>query len=405
MGLAASQARLLSLTSRIHDVEFEAQQIQSKKLQLALLEDDALKEYNEALDAQTLTFADTKGNRIAATFENLCGIGSIHNNIGTNAHYIFRDRGDRLIVPSDIYEGYDKNVKDPYKFAMYMMGITNLSETNSDYTTAIDGLRKKENVSKMYDELATSILTTVYMDSSSNYDTQTGNKIYTTKDEVLNAFKSEGSNGVLHNFVNEFISSLEGNDPTIRTRFQKDSTKPLSNDDLEAIETKFQKYEYTMYKNNGAEAVFEACGVDFDQDTFDYYVHWGQIIQMEGGIDFCTYDVELEKDPELLNQNLISGFISIEKVYSKNGTISEEATSASSDSNISFVNTSSIDSTALKKAEATYDKKLRDIQKIDKKYDLNLNRLETERTALTTEYDSVKKVISDNIERTFGIFS
>ena len=36
---------------------------------------------------------------------------------------------------------------------------------------------------------------------------------------------------------------------------------------------------------------------------------------------------------------------------------------------------------------------------------MELNRLETERSALTTEYDSVKKVISDNIERTFGIFS
>ena len=36
---------------------------------------------------------------------------------------------------------------------------------------------------------------------------------------------------------------------------------------------------------------------------------------------------------------------------------------------------------------------------------LELSKLETERTALTTEYDSVKKVISDNIERTFGIFS
>ena len=41
----------------------------------------------------------------------------------------------------------------------------------------------------------------------------------------------------------------------------------------------------------------------------------------------------------------------------------------------------------------------------DKKYDMELSKLETEREALKTEYDSVKKVISDNIERTFGIFS
>ena len=36
---------------------------------------------------------------------------------------------------------------------------------------------------------------------------------------------------------------------------------------------------------------------------------------------------------------------------------------------------------------------------------MTLSKLETQRTALTTEYDSVKKVIEDNIDRTFGIFS
>ena len=36
---------------------------------------------------------------------------------------------------------------------------------------------------------------------------------------------------------------------------------------------------------------------------------------------------------------------------------------------------------------------------------MELSKLETEREALKTEYDSVKKVVSDNIERTFGIFS
>ena len=40
MGLAASQLRLLSLTARIHDVEYQAQMIQSAKLQLAIQEDE-----------------------------------------------------------------------------------------------------------------------------------------------------------------------------------------------------------------------------------------------------------------------------------------------------------------------------------------------------------------------------
>ena len=52
-----------------------------------------------------------------------------------------------------------------------------------------------------------------------------------------------------------------------------------------------------------------------------------------------------------------------------------------------------------------YENALRNINKKDKEYDLTLSKLETERSALTTEYDSVKKVIQENIDRTFGIFS
>ena len=48
---------------------------------------------------------------------------------------------------------------------------------------------------------------------------------------------------------------------------------------------------------------------------------------------------------------------------------------------------------------------MKDIDRKDKQYDMDLSKLETERTALTKEYDSVKQVIKDNIERTFGIFS
>ena len=61
--------------------------------------------------------------------------------------------------------------------------------------------------------------------------------------------------------------------------------------------------------------------------------------------------------------------------------------------------------TAVAKAEAKYEHDLKQINQKDKQFDLSLSKLETERTALTTEYESVKKVIEENIERTFGIFS
>ena len=121
MGLAASQARLLMLTARIHDVEYQAQMIQSAKLQLAIQEDEVYRKYNEALDATTLTFTNDQGALIPASFNNLCGEASINN--GLNKKYVFRTGDDdRLIVPSDIYNGYTEyDGNDPYGFAMYML--------------------------------------------------------------------------------------------------------------------------------------------------------------------------------------------------------------------------------------------------------------------------------------------
>ena len=62
MGMAASQARLLCITARIHDIEFQAQSIQTAKLQLATQSDRAYNEYLDALDATTLTISAINPN-------------------------------------------------------------------------------------------------------------------------------------------------------------------------------------------------------------------------------------------------------------------------------------------------------------------------------------------------------
>ena len=73
MGMAASQARLLCITARIHDVEYQAQSIQNAKTQLATLSDAAYQEYLRELDDTTLTInsldANGENKRIIATFK------------------------------------------------------------------------------------------------------------------------------------------------------------------------------------------------------------------------------------------------------------------------------------------------------------------------------------------------
>ena len=55
-------------------------------------------------------------------------------------------------------------------------------------------------------------------------------------------------------------------------------------------------------------------------------------------------------------------------------------------------------------AEAEFKTTQARIQKLDKKLELRLDQLETQRNAITTEMESIEKVIQDNIEQSFKTF-
>lgn len=63
------------------------------------------------------------------------------------------------------------------------------------------------------------------------------------------------------------------------------------------------------------------------------------------------------------------------------------------------------DTQAIAIAQAKYEKTLNEIEAKDNKYDTDLKNLDTIHNALQTEYDSIKNVISKNVERSFKAFS
>ena len=424
MGLAASQAQLLQLTARISDVEFEAQQIQNAKLRLALQEDEVSQKYLEALDAETLTIPwGSDGQRIAATFDNICGIGSL-NNAYTNKHHIFYDEDGLLIVPSDVYSRYQEfGGTDPYEFAMHMMGV-DLDAKDNDENSIYENITASVGAATGND-----ILSTVFKKYSSQLEeiwksSPTYQKNYKNMDENSEEYKSAKDD-----FINQTLKALITDGGDLKTHFfsYQDGTlneyAPKNLEELEGYLKDIQDdyrndYEYTLYKkNSGAEKIYnamadEGCtsGGEFDKSLFNYYVRWAQLIEREEGLDGCipgnAYNGDVENNSKLFNDMILSGKISIDIVYDngKSG-LDVKPTSTSTDSILNFQNTSTIDSTAVKKAEAEYNREMKKLNQVDKRYDLSLNRLETERNALTKQYDSVKKVAEDNIERTFGIFS
>ena len=62
------------------------------------------------------------------------------------------------------------------------------------------------------------------------------------------------------------------------------------------------------------------------------------------------------------------------------------------------------DSSVVAKAEANYTAEMNKINKKDKQLDNDIKKLDTEHNALKTEVDSVKNIISDNVEKSFNLF-
>ena len=111
MGMAASQVRLLSLTSRQHSVEYQAQYLQAQKLRLANDSDTVYNTYIEALDATALKTRqyDAAGtaNWIDGSLNNLMRYGANESTTGTT--FYAQDISDgKLYVPKTVSDNYSK---------------------------------------------------------------------------------------------------------------------------------------------------------------------------------------------------------------------------------------------------------------------------------------------------------
>lgn len=392
MGMAASQARLLCITARIHDVEYQAQSIQHAKVQLATQSDQIYQEYLEALDATTLTVnaMDTNSGAssvVAATFNNLCSRNKVMPADGSN--YAIRNAQGLLVVEDDIEEGYYQFTRagydDPYQFAMFMIGDDSgagIGHLGAGYNNFGEKLQAAEK------------------------------SVFNNLDAVLKDDKT--TLGKLHKKLTDLLGSDDIYDADAYNRnIAGDDEKVKEYDETLA---QFQK---ALYQAHAGEIYKEASGQDTDYDVkedfnstlFNYYVSiYNQIRACGGCVSIDEYDGpdgDASNNSQWLQSMVQSGQFSIEtvKTDSKTGDVSLNATSPSSDSCLTYTPTSTIDNRALAKAEAEYEHKLKQIDKKDQKFDMDLSELETERTALTTEYESVKKVIEDNVDRTFGIFS
>ena len=536
MGMAASQARLLTITAQIHDVEYQAQSIQNAKIQLSNQSDQVYQDYLAALDATTLTVKDYNGNVITANFNNLCGMNAVE----TGAQYALRASNGALIVSDEIKDGYDDFMStvgenNAQAFAMYMMDadsigstekkvpINTVIEESADNTSgSVNTNLVNNNISKVhkFNELKFSEALNLNI-SQDRYSTLVPSSILSARenllggkdflslsateqseyrtlglvsnsiaklqldmDDILNGrnytslrtteqleydrlsaqrtkliatqesmsvllYKKnhgdltpaeqeeysqlEDSRAELLNevfYTSEFMANLEAAEQAVAENHSEDATlqsyiesmnnlldgrnyNDLTDEEKQKYDDLETAYRHKLYTSYSDEIYTKATGYeDFDTTEFSYYVSIFNQIQAAGGncISISDYDGtngDAASNSDWLQNMIQCGKITLELVETdkKNGKVTLNSSSPSSDTYVSYTETTSIDKTALAKAEAEYEHATKQIDAKDKQYDMKLSELETEREALTTQYDSLKTVIKDNIERTFGIFS
>ena len=247
MGMAASQARLLCITARIHDVEFAAQTIQNAKLQLATQSDQVYRDYLEALDATTLTIRALDPNSgasstVTANFNNLFSRNRVTPAaLGANKSYALRNSQGKLIVEDEIEEAYNSgNFNNAYQFALHMM--------NQD-----DGALQAITNGDDFEEIVQNAEENFYHQS-------------------LNENEKSSSLSSLREKLEEFTSGGDGiyDSNSVSEENQKDYEDTLNAYRQALYKNNAGKINEMMYTADGEEPPVEAG--DFDLELFNYYV-------------------------------------------------------------------------------------------------------------------------------------
>ncbi|MDR1167896.1 MAG: hypothetical protein LBK53_03260 [Heliobacteriaceae bacterium] len=192
MGLAASQAQLLSLTARISDNELRAQLISNSKMRLATESGQVNERYVQALNGAQLMFtnydADNKQNYQKLTFNALTSYSQYNNQYGLST------LAGKLLVS----EAEAKNFTDAMSAGSKALDAF-LKLHGLEYkTTYFDNLKDKVNKSGHVEYRTTDHLKNVVM-KSSGY----------TPDQLKKMYEGESLSGIHHQGYDTTIPTMK----------------------------------------------------------------------------------------------------------------------------------------------------------------------------------------------------
>ncbi len=309
MGMSASQARLLSLTARMHDMEYQAQEIQYAKLNLVDSKDAIYDEYLEALDSTKYQMAVLTPN--GKEFQDITYTNMIMSNTGgVHSMYILTDMNSgRVMLPEQIAS---KLGPDPHDSSNYF----------------------KNKLGGEFPDVNTFLLTV-----AKNY--LYSNRVdLNSDDDYINAMKKDGN----FNYWQGVYDQIVG--------YDDENGLPIA------------------------------------------------------GRGFCPISRENATDRGWLEKSINEAKVQIFKMTSKTNVEGKkinifEESNLGTDSDLAEVSNDEL----IQQATVKYEKAIKDIDEKETKLDLRLSQIDTRHNAIKTEYESVKQIVSKNIDRSFKSFN
>ena len=389
MGLSSSQARLLNLTARMHQIEYKAARLESQKLQMANESRRVYDDYLNALDATKIQMKTLKNDGSIGYMD------ATYNNL--------------------IAAGYKITVADVAAIQSYYQ---------QNYTTinSIEDLKNIDcddgNYILMTDlDLSGEIWESLVFDGNFNGNGHT----ITLGNQAGGVFENIDS-GVICNLkvTGQVTSPSIGGHIGLITN--QGCWATIENCYVEGTVNCNNKNIYgggiigagsnctinNSYSNvnitNSGSAI--STGV-FSAEHSDTVVNCISPSAGTPPIDISNFDQTLPpdmvaghgNDAAWLSNLINSGIVTLTKLDNNKGNFFE--TSVAIDTGLQEVS----DESELRKAEAKYEADMRKIDAKDRKYDHDLAALDNERNAIKSEMETLKTVAKDNVERTFKLFS
>lgn len=447
MGMAASQARLLSITARLTNNENSGQSISYSKQRLADQTQQITNEYNEALNTTKLTVL-TGFNGADATYTDISYDTMTNKQMAANTkQYVVTDTKGRILVTEDIANAYKQSAGNYNQFLaklgysqsdMQVQNTAELSDNDKkvaaqkiheawDKYFASVGIECNDDEHKgIYNDGKYRFKWNNVLDTNDKgeYLDQEGNVI--TKDQVAEKGYSSVGSGYASWAVLDDKGEPTGEYSPINYEGTTEESRELY-DYAMAITEAFMRTEESLTadqkKNNQAFVIGDYKIADSSNKAdLNYYKNIYDKMQSSGYFTYTNTPAKAVNDPEHYKIASIGTGTAgnVQKSPLKDNTVFEAAlrdgslrleyysttsksfktTTISEDNCIQEVT----DERAIARAESKYNQDMADLENQDKKLDLELKKLDTEHSALQTEYDSVKNVVDKNVESSFKTF-